>query len=211
MTWRGRYVTLRRVGLGQVALARAWIALHGDSRIHRRLQVPQGGLVIDVGAYEGEFSALARSEFGAEVIAIEPIPEFVSVLERRFASDESVSVLPGALGAASGRVTLQVAADGSSAWIEGVSSVEVPSLDVAEVVGERRIDLLKMNAEGAEFDVLERLLDTNQVRQVGTILVQFHKFVPQARGRRKAIRHGLRRTHRCSVNVPWVWELWRRR
>jgi len=173
--------------------------------------VPEGGLVIDVGAYEGEFSALARADFGARVIAIEPIPEFASALRQRFEGDDLVTVVPGALGRSTGLISLQVAADGSSAWVEGTSSVEVPLVDAAEIVSDHQVDLLKMNAEGAEFDVLDRLVETGQVRQVQTILVQFHKFVPHARTLRRGLRRQLRLTHRCMVNVPWVWELWRRR
>ncbi len=211
MTWRRRFETVRRVGLGQVVLARTWIALDGDARIRRRLKVPRGGLVLDVGAYEGEFAAHARSVLDARVIAIEPIPEFTSALRQRFAGDDFVTVVPVALGRSNGLIDLQVAGDGSSAWVEGESSVEVPLVDAAEIVGDRQVDLLKMNAEGAEFDVLDRLVETGQIRQVQTILVQFHKFVPDAQTLRSDLRRRLQSTHQCVVNVPWVWELWRRR
>jgi len=80
---------------------------------------------------------------------------------------------------------------------------------VSEVIADKSVALLKINAEGAEFDVLDRLLKTGQIRQVGTIQVQFHRFVPNAVSRRRAMRRKLKDTHHCIWNVPWVWEMWR--
>jgi FkbM family methyltransferase len=211
MSWRRRIDTLKRVGPSQVLLARMWIALRGDQRVHRHLRLESGDLVIDVGAYEGEFTEMVRADYGAEVISIEPMPDFAASLSERFKRDTAVTVVPAALGREEGTVLIHRARDGSSIWVSGDSSVQVPVVDVTVLVGDKHVALIKMNAEGAEFDVLDRLIETGQVRQVGTILVQFHKFVAGAAERRRVIRKQLRATHRCSLSVPWVWELWRRR
>lgn len=209
MNWRRRYETVRRVGIAQVTMARAWIALRGDDRVHQSLRLRPGDLVIDVGAFEGEFTKLVRSQFDAEVIAVEPVPEFASTLREVFSDDPAVEVVTAALGGTSGTTTLHTAADGTSAWVGGESSIDVPLLDVSDLVGGRSVVLLKINAEGAEFDVLTRLVTTGQIRQIDSILVQFHKFVPGAPAKRKTLRRQLRQTHRCALNLPWVWELWR--
>ena len=47
-----------------------------------------------------------------------------------------------------------------------------PLVDVSDVVGDQQVALLEINAEGAEFDVLDRLLDTGQISQVDTVQVQ---------------------------------------
>ena len=211
MSWRSRWHTLRTVGPSQVLLARTWIALGGDARARKHLNLQPKSLVIDVGAYEGEFTALMRQDWDARVVAIEPIPEFASSLEARFSDDDRVSVLPVALEAAAGFISISLSQDGSSAWVASADSVEVPLVDVADVVSDQQVALLKINAEGAEFDVLDRLVDTGQIMQVDTIQVQFHRFVPGAQARRKDIRIRLRETHRCAWSVPWVWEQWVRR
>lgn len=208
VSWRSRWETIRRVGPTQVFLARTWNALNGDERAHRSLRLQPNPLVVDVGAYEGDFTALMRRDWNARVIAFEPIPLFVSALTTRFSGDSCVSVVPVALGGVNGSIQLALSDDGSSAWGTGTETVEVPLRDVFEVVADESVALLKINAEGAEFDVLDRLLQTGQVRQVDTIQVQFHRFVPDAVARRRAIRRELRATHRCAWNVPWVWEQW---
>ena len=211
MSWQSRWQTIRRVGPTQVVLVRAWIAFGGDARARKHLNLQPKCLVIDVGAYEGEFTALMRQDWDARVVAIEPIPEFASSLEARFSDDVRVSVLAAALGAAAGFISISLSQDGSSAWVFSADSVEVPLVDVSDVVNDQQVALLKINAEGAEFDVLDRLVDTGQIMQVDTIQVQFHRFVPGARNRRKKIRRRLQDTHRCAWNVPWVWEQWVRR
>lgn len=211
MSWRSRVATVRRVGIIQVALARAWILLRADDRVRARYRVTPGELVVDVGAYEGEFAADMRAACDAEVLAVEPIPELARALQDRFADDPRVTVLPFALGGADGYIRISLAADGSSAWGDSSDAVEVPLRDVSSVIASRDLSLFKINAEGAEFDVLDRLLETGQIRQIRCLQIQFHRFVPCADSRRRSIRRRLKATHRCSWSVPWVWEQWVRK
>lgn len=211
MSWRGRLATVRRVGLRQVLLARGWILLRGDDLLRARYPVEAGELVLDVGAYEGQFAAEMRSRWDATVWAVEPIPGFADRLKRRFAADDRVRVLSIALGGEEGTLEIALADDGSSAWINGAATVEVRQCDVAEVLEDNPVALLKINAEGAEFDVLDRIIATGQISQIRCLQVQFHRFAPNAVSRRRTIRRNLRQTHRCSWSVPWVWEQWVRR
>jgi len=55
-------------------------------------RVRRGDLVIDVGAHEGDRTAMFR-ELGARVVAMEPQPSMVRLLRERFDSDEGVTVL----------------------------------------------------------------------------------------------------------------------
>lgn len=209
-SWRRRFQTTRRVGLPQILLARTWLLVRGDEWVQRRLTVGPGDWVLDVGAYRGDFTASMRDR-GAEITAVEPIKEFASVLASRFEGDSAVTILPVALGDHEGVTTILLAEDGSSAWVTGGDAEEVNLVDVSKVVGQRRVRLLKINAEGAEFDVLDRLIETRQINRVDLLLVQFHRFVPKAHSRRAQIRRELARTHNCRFNVPWVWEQWTRK
>ena len=211
MSWRRRWNTIRRVGPTQVALARGWNAFKGDERARKSLTLMPDCLVFDVGAYQGEFTAMIRQDWNARVMAFEPIPEFATALVDRFSEDASVTVLQVALGASDGTISISLAEDGSSAWADGSDEIEARQMDVAEVLADQEAGLLKINAEGAEFDILERLLETGKILQVGTIQVQFHRFVPRAQERRRSIRQRLKASHRCAWNVPWVWEQWVRR
>jgi FkbM family methyltransferase len=208
---RRRLATLRRAGVGQVFLARLWLALDGDERMRRRAQVSPGELVVDVGAYRGDFTEYARRAWAARVIAVEPVPEFADVLKERFEGDSRVTILRVAVGARPGTARIALSDNASSQWSHGEHFIDVPMADIAGIVRQQPISLMKFNAEGAEFDALERLLETGQIEQVRTLQIQFHRFVPAAATRRRRLRSALSVTHECSWSVPWVWEQWSRR
>ncbi len=211
MQVRRRLSTLRRAGVAQVILARVWLALDGDDRMRRRAVVGPGETVVDVGAYQGDFTEYARREWNARVIAIEPVAEFADALRERFAGDSRVEILQVAIGAGNGTARIAISGDASSQWSHSTCFAEVSMADIAGIVRQQPISLMKFNAEGAEFDALERLLETGQIEQVRTLQIQFHRFVPAAATRRRRLRSALSVTHECSWNVPWVWEQWSRR
>jgi hypothetical protein len=69
---------------------------------------------------------------------------------------------------------------------------------------------MKVNIEGGEYELLERLIDTDLVRAIGDIQVQFHNFWPEAASRMENVQNGLRRTHTPTYQYRFVWENWRR-
>ena len=48
-------------------------------------------------------------------------------------------------------------------------------IDVLDIV---KIDLLKLNIEGSEYELLDHLIDTGTIEIVESLLVQFHENVP---------------------------------
>ncbi len=79
---------------------------------------------------------------------------------------------------------------------------------VWQELGAIQVALLKINIEGGEYDLLERLLETGLVGQFQHLQVQFHRFVPDAEKRRDFIRTGLAHSHEERWCYPWVWESW---
>jgi FkbM family methyltransferase len=137
--------------------------------------VPPGGLAFDVGAHAGNRVRAWRS-LGARVVAVEPQPDFVRLLERLFARDPAVQVLPLALGRAAGRLQLLASERtptvstlspewarraGAAASFRGVRWapgpwVEVTTLD-ALIERHGRPDFVKIDVEGFELEVLHGL------------------------------------------------------
>jgi hypothetical protein len=111
------------------------------------------------------------------------------------------------------RLPVKVAGDASGAFGAVASaavtgSVECEFRDVVSEMGGRFVDVMKLNVEGGEYDILDRMLATGVMRQVGSLLVQFHGFVPGAERRRQGIIEGLAGTHVRRWCEPWVWERW---
>jgi FkbM family methyltransferase len=135
-------------------------------------------------------------------------------LEARFSDNHHVVTLPFGLGSADRVMSLQLKGLGSTVHGESdaaVNSVDVQIRDVAvvlEELGLERIDYMKINIEGAEYDLLERLIDTGWNHRVRYLLIQFHEWYPRAHIRRWRIRRKLRATHDQVWNYPWIYELW---
>ena len=182
-------------------------------------------IVIDAGAYVGEWVTQIADRYGCTVYAFEPGPGFFERLEAAVGDRPDVHLLEHGLGAADTSARLMLDGPGSSVHAGdarlpadgaagSMGAVDVEIRDVATVfdgLGLDRIDLLKLNIEGAEYDVLDRLAETGWLARIDQILVQFHEWHPHAHRRRRAIHSALAREHVEEWDYPWVWERWRLR
>jgi hypothetical protein len=106
---------------------------------------------------------------------------------------------------------IHLAADSSSTFRSDGESKPISLIDASELCnhcGHNRIDLIKINIEGEEYDVLDRLIEVGLIRSFRNIQVQFHDFVPDAVERMKAIQNKLRLSHRITYQYEFVWENW---
>lgn len=172
-------------------------------------------VVFDVGAYQGEWSATIAQRYGSRIYAFEPDPTSFPPLVARLGDRPDVVLREYGLGGADQTVELALAGLGSSIYpVEAPhGTCRIVLRDVVAVLAElgvERIDLLKINIEGGEYDLLDRLIAAGWVPRIRQIMVQFHEWHPKAYRRRRAIRRALGRSHREVWCYPWIWELWRR-
>ena len=181
----------------------------GERLLLAGLQLAADALVIDAGGFAGEFTAEVAWRFGARSVVIEPIPAFAAALRERFGGNRRVRVIEAALGAAAGELALSIAGDGSSAFGAAPgATVRARVMDAAALVAEEPPALLKLNIEGGEFEVLERLAAAGLLGPIRSLLIQFHRVVPEAEARRDRLRATLARTHREAFSHAFVWERW---
>lgn len=154
-------------------------------RFYRRFVGPRD-LVFDVGAHVGNRIAPLRA-LGARVVAVEPQPHCVALLERLYGDDPEVHIVDAACGSSESRATLHVSAEHptlstlSRAWTEAIDrnyaeqgigwerqiQVRTTTLDaLIESYGEPAF--VKIDVEGFEPDVLAGLS-----RAVGAISFEF--------------------------------------
>lgn len=122
-------------------------------------------LVVDVGAHRGFYAVAAAFEYpGAHILAIEPSLDAAAWTRRQIDANQlgsRISVLPVAVGADVSRQTLQH--DGGGSWgntlfqPEQVTKTEDVVVVPLSALLPGPVDVLKCNAEGAEFGVVEEL------------------------------------------------------
>jgi len=127
--------------------------------------VKQGDVVFDVGAYVGWFTLPLAARVGATglVVAVEPNAESVArLVESLVDVAGQVRVICAAAWSNAGRVLLQVAADPAFSTVgrlrePPVKAREVPAVPLDalwEELGRPMVKLVKIDAEGAEWQVL---------------------------------------------------------
>jgi FkbM family methyltransferase len=186
----------------------------GGDRLRNAIPPPDKGLTVDLGGYLGDFAAEIRQVSGCRILVFEAVPAFAKDIAKRFAKDKGVEVFAYGLAGKDQRLTFVLDGMASGASTQGGKKVQV-SLKAAEPFFRARkikhIDLMKLNIEGGEFELLERLVDTPWMGSIGRIQVQFHPFERDARFRRIRLRKALAKTHVQEWNYPWIWESWRLR
>jgi len=145
---------------------------------HIGRQAVAGGMLVDVGANMGYFSLLwAGLNPSAKVIAFEASPRNVGLFQNNVKQNNlegRITVIPKAAGDHAGTVRFDPGAVQQTGW-GGISagtlanSIPVPMVRLDEQLPGVRIDVLKIDVEGADTLVLlgcERLLRDQKVKNI---------------------------------------------
>jgi FkbM family methyltransferase len=217
------FAAAQRVRKGLVALSaptpqhRAWRAIDGDHSLRLQYDLGPDSIVLDIGGFAGQWASDIVAMYGCRVHVFEPVPAFAARVEQRFARNPLVTVHPYGLAAVGGFVGLAVSGDASSHVRAEQLGGEVVSVllrtpaEVLRELGIDSVDLMKLNIEGAEYDLLDHLLDTGIIARIVELQVQFHAFVPDAERRRNELCLRLSATHQRTWCYEFLWENWRRR
>jgi FkbM family methyltransferase len=142
------------------------------------IQLPDfSGVVVDAGAHVGLFTLLA-SAHARQVVAIEAHPDNYELLEDSIEGNQRGNVVAqhSALWSTNGTTSFVEgpATSAGSVLGEGGRRISVPSVTLDSVIASTGpVDLLKLDVEGAEFDVLDSASDET-LRQVATIEGELH-------------------------------------
>ncbi len=120
---------------------------------------PKGGCFVDVGANIGLFAQVAAQAVGpeGEVIAFEPNPHAFRRLEHNVAAFSCVTAHNKAVGDTAGELHFKLAADTAQCHLvdaPGPNVVTVPGCRLDDELGDRHVDILKIDVEGFEIGVL---------------------------------------------------------
>jgi FkbM family methyltransferase len=195
----------------------AWIAAGYDKTLRLDYDLDETSVVVDAGGFEGQWASDLYARYRCRIYVVEPVAAFADGIQRRFDRNPDISVHAVALGGRTGETEIVVHGTGSSIfgearhWGAAAPRERVRVVRVADFLAEHgieRLDLLKLNIEGAEYDLLDDLIGSGVVQRVANLQVQFHEFVVDAPQRMRAIHEALRRTHKPTYQAEWVWENW---
>lgn len=178
-------------------------------------------IAIDCGANVGNITArIAATQ--AEVFTFEPNPYAFSVLKKRFEKNQNVHCFNQGVHDHNGtmRLYLHENADQNQIyWSTGSSfleykgnvrkesSVEVDVIDLVEFVAnlKREIKLIKMDVEGVECPIIQKMINTGIIHRIEMLLVETHDAkVPQLKKETDALRNRIAKEGLTNINLNWI-------
>lgn len=146
--------------------------------------LPRPAIVTDFGAHRGEFFAALKSEYSiSRALLVEANPTLAESLKETFGKETAVlhAALVGKNIKGSVIFTRSINLESSSIFSQWAASdgladqLDVPAVDLSTVIRELggRVDLVKLDIEGAEADVLHGATSSD-LASCGQLTVEFH-------------------------------------
>ncbi len=160
--------------------------------------------IVDVGGYKGEYAELVFTKYkgDCEIVIYEPI-NYQGVQER-FKNNSNIHIVPMAVGGEVGVRSIYISEAATSFfkhWNNSEVSEKVPVCLLSTEITEKKVDILKLNCEGAEYEILDDLSRNDLIKDIGEILIQFHKV-----HKRDEYEEMLSKTH--TKTFDFKWQLW---
>lgn len=173
-------------------------------------------LVVDVGGYTGDWAMRIYALYSCYLDIYEAHPVLAAKTAANFGDNKKVRVMRYGLGNTD--CTIKLYGDGMNASYFANSTGTIHEVEIKkasnvfnELYGNRHIDLLKVNVEGAEYDIFPDLLANFDMAKVGNVLIQFHRNVAGHEQKRAEICAVLEKTHKRDWNYDYIFESWSRR
>lgn len=138
-------------------------------------------IVVDLGANDGDFAHAMIERFHCRVIAAEPVRELLD----RIQPHPLLQVLPVAVGGKNQQVSVNVFSSRCASVLGPMSPEESSATQLVEMITlteflrrahVERIDLLKVDIEGAEIDMFASCSD-EELQSARQVTVEFHDFI----------------------------------
>jgi FkbM family methyltransferase len=137
-------------------------------------------LVVDLGANFGDFANAMNSQFGSKVYAVEASPSTF----QQITAGENLSKHNLAVCSVSGPVELNVSSNPEASSLKHLNNakyverITIPGITLTDFLDREailKVDLLKIDIEGAEIEVFNSCRD-DFLRSIDQITVEFHEW-----------------------------------
>lgn len=179
-----------------------------------------GEVALDFGANVGKITE-RMAKTGATVYAFEPDPNAFKELENKFKNIANVICINKAVSDHNGKTKLYFNdryKEDPIKWSVGTSLLEdkphmdtsafheVEVVDVAQVLNDIKepIGLIKVDIEGEEIKVLNRIIDSNIVNRARNIVVETHERFPTLKRPTEELRQKIKKLKLKNIDLDWA-------
>ena len=184
-----------------------WVKDDGDNTLLTKYPLNRNSLVVDVGGYKGFFSDRMINLYHPKIIIFEPVKEFCLLLATKYKNNHNIKLYNYGLSDKSSNRNIYLSG-GSTSLIKKSNKVEkVIIKDVLDIFKTHKyLDLMSINIEGEEYKLLNRLAETNMLKRIKYLQVQFHNCGPNDIKLREMLYRKILKTHKIRFSYPFVWE-----
>ena len=173
----------------------------------------QDSIVVDLGGLNGDWASRIYCLYSCNIDIYEPHPVLSDWAKCNFRTNPKVRIFNFGLGNKTDTMTLYGDWVSASIYPNDAGNVHhVPIKKSSDIFNENYktvpIDLLKINIEGAEYNVLPDLIQNFNMEHIQDIQIQFHKTVDGYSEKRDAIRVDLSETHTMNWCYDYIFENW---
>lgn len=190
-----------------------WFETNGDETLRLDYSLKENSIVFDLGGYKGEFAADIYCRYNSEIYIFEPVLSFFEIIKKKFLKNNKVKIYNFGLAGKDSEMQISMSDNSSSVFLitENSETIQLKSIvDFLKINNIEKVDLIKINIEGGEYEVLESLLENNLITIFDNIQVQFHDFIIEnAQERMNKIQIELAKTHKLTYQYDFVWENWK--
>lgn len=187
-----------------------------NAHILHEAAIGSQSVVLDVGAFNGSWAQHIIDRYDPVIYAFEPNPRSYAQVQAKAEGNPKLRPISYGLGDKDMAAEFTLKGLGSSMYDERDSSSDAPRTTVEIAAIDRvwselkleNVGLMKINIEGAEFPLLEKMIECDLLKCVDCFLIQFHEWHPGAYKKRRRIRNELAKTHRLEWDYYFVWEKW---
>jgi FkbM family methyltransferase len=152
-----------------------------DKKYGGYVDVEEGDVVIDIGFNYGVFALRALYKGASKIIGFEPNIDVYNVCQKVYTDKDRVEVFKFAVGGKNEKLTFKVGKSSLTSSTYGdvedfLTSYDVYSINLVDFLffnGIEKVDFLKIDCEGSEYDIFESIPDS-VLSQIKKIHVEFH-------------------------------------
>lgn len=184
----------------------------GDRIIFENIKLNINSVIIDGGGFNGEFTDEIIKKKFQKVYIYEPDKIFFECLKKKYEFKENIEILNYALFNKKQNIILSENSNASSIMENSKVGSMVEAVDILDEFKKyKNIDLLKLNIEGAEYEVISRLLKTQELTKIKYLLVQFHREHDLNGTKFEKIFFEISKNYNVIFNYKYVWSLFIRK
>jgi len=183
----------------------------GGEELRYNYDLNADSVVFDLGGYDGQFASDFYSRYLCHIYVFEVYELYAKAISNRFRKNPKINAYPFGLAEKDMEIEMSIDTVASSAFKKSKQMVRAQLREANTFFDTEKIskiDLMKINIEGGEYDLLEHLINSGKIHIIENLQIQFHDFIPNAIEKMLNIRKQLSKTHKPTYLCDFIWENW---